>query len=113
MIALGLSSDSSFIKKVMKAISPSKFGKKALSKNAFDDNLLMLKEFIKIFKKDQVSENLTEMLCSRIIEKRKGEHIEQKRAIERRKKQLQIIQGKSAYEVTKLESDCDSRDGNR
>ena len=29
MIALGLSSDSSFVMKVLKAISPNKFGKKA------------------------------------------------------------------------------------
>ena len=70
MIALGLSSDSSFIKKVMKAISPHKFGKKALSKNPYKDNQLTLKEFIKIFKKDQISENLTEMLCERILVRR-------------------------------------------
>lgn len=52
MIALGLSSDSSFIKKVMKAISPHKFGKKAKVKDPFEVNQLTLKEFVKIFKKD-------------------------------------------------------------
>ena len=36
MIALGLSSDSSFIMKVMKAVSPFKFGKKAKVKNPFE-----------------------------------------------------------------------------
>ena len=51
-IALGLSSDSSFIMKVMKAISPHKFGKKALVANPFEVNELSLREFIKIFKKD-------------------------------------------------------------
>lgn len=71
MIALGLSSDSSFIKKVLTAISPYKFGKKAKNAaTAFEDNYLSLKEFIKIFKKDQVSENLTEMLCKRIVQRR-------------------------------------------
>lgn len=69
MIALGLSSDSSFIMKVMKAISPYKFGKMARVANPFEVNQLTLREFIKIFKKDQVSENLTEMLCNKIIEK--------------------------------------------
>lgn len=69
MIALGLSSDSEFCKKVMRAISPLKFGKDA-GDEVFDDKQLSLKEFIKIFKKDQVSENLTEMLCSRILDKR-------------------------------------------
>ena len=35
--------------------------------NPFETKELTLKEFIKIFKKDQVSENLTEMLCNKII----------------------------------------------
>ena len=52
MIALGLSSDSSFIQKVMKAISPRKFGKKAKVAEPFKHNRLTLKEFVKIFKKD-------------------------------------------------------------
>lgn len=52
MIALGLSSDSSFIMKVMKAVSPYKFGKKAKVKNPFEVCQLTLREFIKIFKKD-------------------------------------------------------------
>ena len=86
MIALGLSSDSSFIKKVMKAISPAKFGKKAAVSNPFDVNQLTLKEFVKIFRKDQVSENITEMLCSRIIERRKKQAIDRKRAIEKKRK---------------------------
>ena len=66
MIALGLSSDSSFIMKVMKGIAPHKFGKKAKVANPFEVNELTLIEFIKIFKKDQVSENLTQYLCQRI-----------------------------------------------
>ena len=91
MIALGLSSDSSFIKKVMKAISPHKFGKKAKVANPFESNELTLREFIKIFKKDQVSENLTEMLCSRILERRMEEEKNRKRAMEMQKRKLQII----------------------
>ena len=84
MIALGLSSDSSFIMMVMKAISPHKFGKKANVENPFEVNQLTLKEFIKIFKKDQVSENLTEMLCRKIIQKRQKDVVDKRRAIERR-----------------------------
>ena len=91
MIALGLSSDSSFIMKVMKAISPKKFGGSAKVANPFEVNQLTLREFIKIFKKDQVSENLTEMLCNKIIQKRQDDLIEKKRAIERRQKQLSIV----------------------
>lgn len=69
----------------MKAISPHKFGKKAKNaQTAFEDNYLTLKEFIKIFKKDQVSENLTEMLRTRIIERREKEFVEKKRAMMRR-----------------------------
>lgn len=45
------------------------------------------------------------MLCSRIIERRKYEYFEKKRAMERRKKQLSIVQGHSQYAVTKIESD--------
>ena len=109
MIALGLSSDSSFIKKVMSAISPQKFGSKAKNaKTAFEDNYLTLKEFIKIFKKDQVSENLTEMLCNRIIERRKKEHVDKKRAIERRNRQLSIVQDKT-YAVLKIDSNDELR----
>ena len=78
MIALGLSSDSSFVMKVLKAISPHKFGKKAekllkdkgSTQNPFEVNEITLKEFVKIFKKDQVSEDLTEMLCQRIKDRR-------------------------------------------
>ena len=62
MIALGLSSDSVFIRKVMQSISPHKFGKKAKIDNPFDVHELTLQEFIKIFKKDQISEELTELL---------------------------------------------------
>lgn len=91
MIALGLSSDSSFIMKVMKAISPKKFGERAKVANPFEVNQLTLREFIKIFKKDQVSENLTEMLCNKIIHKRQSDVIETRRAIERRQKQLSIV----------------------
>ena len=54
----------------MQAISPKKFGNKYKKMDVFDEaNQLSLKEFIKIFKKDQMSENLTKMLCSRIIER--------------------------------------------
>lgn len=45
LISLGLSSDGSFIEKVLRAINPKKF------ENNFDEELT-LKEFIKIFKKD-------------------------------------------------------------
>lgn len=92
-IALGLSSDSSFIMKVMKAISPHKFGKKALVANPFDVNELSLKEFIKIFKKDQVSESLNEVICNKIIQNRRKEEYDKKRAIEREEKKLSIVKG--------------------
>lgn len=84
MIALGLSSDNSFIMKVMKAISPHKFGKKAKVANPFEVNELTLIEFIKIFKKDQVSEDLTKFLCKRIIERREKAKYDEQRAIERK-----------------------------
>ena len=83
MIALGLSSDSVFIRKVMQSISPHKFGKKAKVDNPFEVNRLTLQEFIKIFKKDQVSENLTELLCNRITDKRKEELVSNRQAIDR------------------------------
>lgn len=96
MIALGLSSDSSFIMKVMKAISPHKFGKKAKVGNPFEVNELTLKEFIKIFKKDQVSELLTDLLCNRIVSRREKARIKEQRAIEKRQHSLAIIKGKEA-----------------
>ena len=70
LIALGISSDSSFVKKVMRTICPRKFGAKSKFKNPYEHNELSLKEFLKIFKKDQVSENLTLMLCNKIIERK-------------------------------------------
>ena len=94
MIALGLSSDSTFVMKVMKAISPNKFGKKAKVKNPFEVNELTLKEFIKIFKKDQVSEAMTDMLCQRIITRREKAKYQETRAIERKQRSLAIIKGK-------------------
>lgn len=72
--------------KVMKAISPHKFGKKAKVKDPFEVHELTLKEFIKIFKKDQVSENLTEVLCNRIIDRRREEHTAKRREMERRQR---------------------------
>jgi len=99
MIALGLSSDSSFIKKVLKTISPHKFGKKATSANPFEDNALTLKEFVKIFRKDQVSENLTELLITRIVAKRKQEQQVSRRAIERQMKLLSVVKGVTTYAV--------------
>ena len=103
-IALGLSSDSSFIKKVLQTISPHKFGKKAKVANPFEVNELTLKEFIKIFKKDAVSENLTEVICKRIIEKRRNEAILRRRAMERRHMQLSVVKGKTFEAVLKTEA---------
>ena len=52
LIALGLSSDSSFIEKVLKAVAPFKFGDKSGLDDPFESNEMSLKDFIKIFKKD-------------------------------------------------------------
>lgn len=54
LIALGLSSDSSFIEKVLKAINPSKFTSERIATAE-----LTLREFTKIFRKDAVAERLT------------------------------------------------------
>ena len=59
----------------MQAISPHRFGKKSKVDNPFEVNELTLKEFVKIFRKDQVSENLTEMLCDRIMQRRKDQAV--------------------------------------
>ena len=93
LIALGLSSDSSFIMKVLKAVSPYKFGKKSGLENPFEVNEITLKEFIKVFRKDQVSEDLTKMLCNRISTRREEAAIKEKRAIERKQRSLAIIKG--------------------
>ena len=52
LIALGLSSDSSFIEKVLKAINPMKFGEKSGLEDPFELNEMSLNDFIRIFKKD-------------------------------------------------------------
>ena len=46
LIALGLSSDSSFIEKVLKAINPFKFGEKSGLAAPFEVNQMTLKDFI-------------------------------------------------------------------
>jgi hypothetical protein len=59
-ITLGLSSDSNFIKKVLRNINPVKFA----TEECFDTNDLTLKEFTNLFKKDNVSERITDVLVS-------------------------------------------------
>jgi Ca2+-binding EF-hand superfamily protein len=54
LIALGLSSDTSFVEKVLKAINPTKF-----NSSNIDFAEIGLKEFTKIFRKDAVAEKLT------------------------------------------------------
>jgi Ca2+-binding EF-hand superfamily protein len=54
LIALGLSSDSSFVEKVLKAINPSKYNSENIN---FAE--IGLREFTKIFRKDVIAEKLT------------------------------------------------------
>ena len=75
LIALGLSSDSSFIEKVLKAINPFKFGDKSGIENPFEHNEMSLQDFIKIFKKDQVSEKLTDTIKSIVVTKKREKQI--------------------------------------
>lgn len=55
-ITLGVSSDSEFIKLVMNNINPSKFA----TEQDFNEKRMTLREFTQVFKKDIVSERLTE-----------------------------------------------------
>jgi Ca2+-binding EF-hand superfamily protein len=65
LIALGLSSDSSFVAKVFRAIYPKKFA---------DGNVeqaeIGLRDFLKIFRRDPVSERLTYIVQQMIIQRR-------------------------------------------
>ena len=84
LIALGLSSDSSFIEKVLKAINPYKFGDKSGLEHPFEVNEMSLKDFIKIFKKDQVSEKLTESIRSIVISEKEAKMIRQERLLQKK-----------------------------
>ena len=75
LIALGLSSDSSFIEKVLKAVNPFKFGDKSGLDDPFELNEMSLKDFIKIFKKDQVSEKLTDAIRDIVISEKEAKLI--------------------------------------
>ena len=70
LIALGISSDQSFIEKVMKSINPKRFGEQSGLEDPFSINEICLKEIISIFRKDQVSEKLTEELRQGVIQER-------------------------------------------
>ena len=75
LIALGLSSDSSFIEKVLKAVNPFKFGDKSGLDDPFELNEMSLKDFIKIFKKDQVSEKITDAIRDIVISEKEAKLI--------------------------------------
>ena len=62
LIALGISSNKNFIEKVMKSINPKRFGEKSGLEDPFAVNELTLKEIISIFRRDQISERLTDSL---------------------------------------------------
>ena len=94
LIALGLSSDSAFIEKVLKAINPFKFGEKSGVLNPFEINAMSLKDFIKIFKKDQVSEKLTDAIRSLVVAEKEEQRVKRDRMLEKKQEQLQIIKEK-------------------
>jgi hypothetical protein len=68
-IALGLSSDTSFMKMVLRSINPSKFA----TENDFETENIILKEFTNLFKKDAISEKNTEALRRLALKKRKSD----------------------------------------
>ena len=90
---MGLSSDSSFVEKVLKAINPHKFGEKSGLAAPFEVNQMTLKDFIKIFKKDQISEKLTESLRKIVVKEKEAQRIKAERMYEEKRDQLQIVKG--------------------
>ena len=75
IVALGLASNEVFIQKVMQAVNPRKF-----KSGASMDSKITLKDFVKIFQKDNVSVKLTDLLCQRIIDKQIEAQTKSKRA---------------------------------
>lgn len=64
LIGLGLSSDHHFAKKILQAIDPkSENG----NPSNFEDLKISLKDFIKIFKNDKVSDNLVKIINTEAI----------------------------------------------
>ena len=68
-ITLGVSSDTNFIKMVLRNINPKKFS----NDEDFKNNRLTLKEFCNVFMKDVVEERLTETLVSLAIQQKPTE----------------------------------------
>ena len=52
---------------------------------------MSLKDFIKIFKKDQVSEKLTDTIRRLVIEEKEKKQVKLDRMLEKKQEQLQII----------------------
>ena len=90
LIALGLSSDSSFIEKVLKAINPSKFTAERIATAE-----LSLREFTKIFRKDVVAERLTQCLQNLVIQRKQDIEIKKQRQIELNQRTKQDINEKT------------------
>jgi len=91
LIALGLSSDSSFVAKVFRAIYPKKF-----AGNNVEDAEIGLKDFLKIFRRDVVAERLT--------------HYVQHLIIDRRRKALKRQQRVEAHQRVAVKSPVESTD---
>ncbi len=64
LIALGLSNDSSFVMKLLRAIDEEKFF------NNREFAKITIKDFSKIFKKDYVSEKIIEVIKNEVINER-------------------------------------------
>lgn len=61
LIALGLATDSGFVKKALKVLNPMKY------RRGFEGQELTMKEFSSIFKIDPISEKLTKMIHDQLI----------------------------------------------
>ena len=57
-----------------------------------------------------MSEDLTEMLCERIILRQKKKSFDKRKALKSRERELSIVQDHFAYTVMKLESDEEEQD---
>lgn len=67
LIAMGLSSDSNFAKKILQALDP-KYSSNPDSKA--EDMKISLQDFIKIFKTDKVSEHLVKVINNEVTQNR-------------------------------------------
>lgn len=63
LIALGLATDTGFVRKSLKALNPSKFGA-----GKCEDAELTIKEFSRIFRTDSVSEKLIKQIKKELLE---------------------------------------------